>query len=86
MTPTASSKSLIYNIPVLESLLKRPESRAVHIPVEGLEQDQLGAFMELAETPADRKNEARRRARRKAFTPGPCEIHAETPPPTGEKR
>ncbi|MBI5560311.1 MAG: DEAD/DEAH box helicase [Deltaproteobacteria bacterium] len=48
MTPTASGKSLIYNIPVIESVLKDPEARALYLfPLKGLEQDQLQALMEL---------------------------------------
>lgn len=42
MTPTASGKSLIYNIPVIESILHNPEAKALYIfPLKGLEQDQL---------------------------------------------
>ena len=42
MTPTASGKSLIYNIPVIESILKNPETKALYIfPLKGLEQDQV---------------------------------------------
>ncbi len=42
MTPTASGKSLIYNIPVIESILEDPETRALYIfPLKGLEQDQV---------------------------------------------
>ncbi len=49
MTPTASGKSLIYNIPILEMLLKAPGSKALYIsPMKGLEQDQLGALNSLA--------------------------------------
>jgi len=41
-TPTASGKSLIYNLSVLEALLKNPESRALYLfPLKALEQDQL---------------------------------------------
>jgi len=48
MTPTASGKSLIYNIPVVETLLKDPDSHALYLfPLKGLEQDQLKAFKEL---------------------------------------
>lgn len=50
MTPTASGKSLIYNIPVIESILEDPNSHALYLfPLKGLEQDQLKAFIELAE-------------------------------------
>ncbi|MFN3395894.1 MAG: DEAD/DEAH box helicase [Thermodesulfovibrionales bacterium] len=42
MTPTASGKSLIYNIPVIESIMERPETKALYIfPLKGLEQDQV---------------------------------------------
>jgi len=42
MTPTASGKSLIYNIPVIESILENPETKALYIfPLKGLEQDQV---------------------------------------------
>ncbi|MEE9614608.1 MAG: DEAD/DEAH box helicase [Thermodesulfobacteriota bacterium] len=49
MTPTASGKSLVYNLPVLETLLKEPGSRALYLfPLKGLEQDQLKALRELS--------------------------------------
>jgi len=42
MTPTASGKSLVYNIPVIESIIDDPETRALYIfPLKGLEQDQV---------------------------------------------
>ncbi len=42
MTPTASGKTLIYNIPVVESILEDSSTRALYIfPLKGLEQDQL---------------------------------------------
>jgi DEAD/DEAH box helicase domain-containing protein len=49
MTPTASGKSLVYNIPVLESILDDPDARALYIfPLKGLEQDQVKTLKELA--------------------------------------
>ncbi len=49
MTPTASGKSLVYNIPVLESILDDPDARALYIfPLKGLEQDQLKTLKELS--------------------------------------
>src|SRR3990172_9948796 len=49
MTPTASGKSLVYNIPVLEAILDDPEARSLYIfPLKGLEQDQLKTFKNLA--------------------------------------
>ncbi|MBW2216757.1 MAG: DEAD/DEAH box helicase [Deltaproteobacteria bacterium] len=41
-TPTASGKSLIYNLAVFEEILKNKEARALYIfPLKALEQDQL---------------------------------------------
>ena len=41
-TPTASGKSLIYNLAVLEEILRAPSSRALYVfPLKALEQDQL---------------------------------------------
>ena len=41
-TPTASGKSLIYNLPVIEEILREPAIRALYIfPLKALEQDQL---------------------------------------------
>src|SRR3972149_3170406 len=47
-TPTASGKTLIYNLPVVESLLQSPDAKALYIfPLKALEQDQLKAFQEF---------------------------------------
>ena len=41
-TPTASGKTLIFNLPVLETILSNPESRALYLfPLKALEQDQM---------------------------------------------
>ncbi len=49
MTPTASGKSLVYNVPVLEAIIEDPDARALYIfPMKGLEQDQLKTLKELA--------------------------------------
>ena len=49
-TPTASGKSLIYNIPVIESILLDPGSHALYIfPLKALAQDQLRAFEQMTE-------------------------------------
>ena len=49
-TPAASGKSLCYHLPVLDSLLDDPGSRALYIfPTKALAQDQLRALTELAE-------------------------------------
>ena len=50
MTPTASGKSLVYNIPVVESILDDPTAHSLYIfPLKGLEQDQLKALKKLME-------------------------------------
>jgi len=47
-TPTASGKTLIYNLPVLESLLADSGGHALYLfPLKALEQDQLKALKEL---------------------------------------
>jgi DEAD/DEAH box helicase domain-containing protein len=49
MTPTASGKSLAYNIPVLESIMDDLLAHALYIfPLKGLEQDQLRNLNELS--------------------------------------
>ncbi|MDZ4247262.1 MAG: DEAD/DEAH box helicase, partial [Dehalococcoidia bacterium] len=48
-TPSASGKTLCYNIPVLETLLADPLSRALYLfPTKALAQDQLRGLIELA--------------------------------------
>ena len=55
-TPTASGKTLIYNLPVLENVLKNPESKALYIfPLKALAQDQLRTFKEMAGTDGRKK-------------------------------
>lgn len=47
-TPTASGKTLIYNLPVMEALLQDQEAHALYLfPLKALEQDQLKALKEL---------------------------------------
>lgn len=49
-TPTASGKTLIYNLPVLEACLARPETRAIYLyPLKALEQDQRRKILQLAQ-------------------------------------
>ena len=46
-SPTASGKSLVYTLPVLERFLLKPESRSLFLfPLKALAQDQLRAFAE----------------------------------------
>ena len=48
VTPTASGKTLCYNVPVLESILRDPEARALYLfPTKALAQDQLNELHEL---------------------------------------
>jgi len=47
-TPTASGKTLIYNLPVMEQVLANPDTRALYLfPLKALAQDQLKGFKEL---------------------------------------
>jgi len=47
-TPTASGKSLIYNIPVIEEIVKNHDSRALYLfPLKALAQDQLRTLLEM---------------------------------------
>ncbi len=49
-TPTASGKSLIYNLPVFEEILLHHKSMALYLfPLKALAQDQLRAIKDLAE-------------------------------------
>ena len=48
VTPTASGKTLCYNLPVLEALLREPAARALYLfPTKALAQDQLAELTEL---------------------------------------
>jgi DEAD/DEAH box helicase domain-containing protein len=76
VTPTASGKTLCYNLPVLQALLTEPASRALYLfPTKALAQDQLAELEELAralpalrihtydgDTPQDARRAVRARA------------------------
>jgi DEAD/DEAH box helicase domain-containing protein len=76
VTPTASGKTLCYNLPVLEALLRDPAARALYLfPTKALAQDQLAELEELAralpelrihtydgDTPQDARRAVRARA------------------------
>ncbi|MDQ0483320.1 DEAD/DEAH box helicase [Guptibacillus hwajinpoensis] len=48
VTPTASGKTLCYNLPVLDTILKDPSSRALYLfPTKALAQDQKSEINEL---------------------------------------
>ncbi len=77
VTPTASGKSLCYNLPVLNSLLNDPDACALYLfPTKALSEDQLASFHGMVEsmgsdiraftydgdTPSDARRAIRRRA------------------------
>ena len=48
VTPTASGKTLCYNLPVLDRIMKDPASRALYLfPTKALSQDQLSELYDL---------------------------------------
>jgi len=50
VTPTASGKTLCYNLPVIQSVLEEPSTRAFYLfPTKALSQDQVGALRSMAE-------------------------------------
>ncbi|HLA79546.1 MAG TPA: DEAD/DEAH box helicase [Vicinamibacteria bacterium] len=50
VTPTASGKTLCYNLPVLDRILKDPDARALYLfPTKALAQDQLAELYSLIE-------------------------------------
>src|SRR5262250_1442224 len=76
VTPTASGKTLCYNLPVLQALLERADARVLYLfPTKALAQDQLAELEELAknlpelrmftydgDTPQDARRAVRARA------------------------
>jgi len=77
VTPTASGKTLCYNLPVLDQLLRQPEARAMYVfPTKALAEDQLHEFRSLVaamdgaiaaftydgDTPQDARRSIRERA------------------------
>jgi len=51
VTPTASGKTLCYNLPVIQSILDNPENRALYLfPTKALSQDQVAELHGLVET------------------------------------
>ena len=48
VTPTASGKTMCYNLPVLDSILKNPDARALYLfPTQALSADQVSELYEL---------------------------------------
>ncbi|MFY9529460.1 MAG: DEAD/DEAH box helicase [Candidatus Acidiferrales bacterium] len=55
VTPTASGKTLCYNLPVLNAILENADTRALYLfPTKALAQDQLAELHDLATRLADR--------------------------------
>jgi DEAD/DEAH box helicase domain-containing protein len=51
VTPTASGKTLCYNLPVLQALVAQPDARALYLfPTKALAQDQLAELEQLAKS------------------------------------
>lgn len=49
VTPTASGKTLCYNLPVLNAVLENPDTRALYLfPTKALAQDQLAELQDLS--------------------------------------
>ncbi len=78
VTPTASGKTLCYNLPIVESLLEDPDQRTLYLfPTKALAQDQMAELLELesalgaplgihtydGDTPGDTRRKIRRSAR-----------------------
>ncbi len=54
VTPTASGKTICYNLPVLNAVLEDPDTRALYMfPTKALAQDQLAELNDLAERVGD---------------------------------
>ncbi len=48
-TPTASGKTICYNLPVIQDCAENPDAHALYLfPIKALEQDQKSAFQEFA--------------------------------------
>jgi DEAD/DEAH box helicase domain-containing protein len=55
VTPTASGKTLCYNLPVLNAVLENPDTRALYLfPTKALAQDQLEELQDLSRRTGDR--------------------------------
>ncbi|HDH96894.1 MAG TPA: DEAD/DEAH box helicase, partial [Proteobacteria bacterium] len=55
VTPTASGKTLAYNLPVMNELMSKPDVRSLYIfPTKALAQDQLKEFLDIADSASGR--------------------------------
>ena len=58
VTPTASGKTLCYNLPVIDAILKNPDTRALYLfPTKALAQDQLAELHDLNRRLEEQKSE-----------------------------
>src|SRR5262250_3178752 len=58
VTPTSSGKTLCYNLPVLDAILKNEDTRALYLfPTKALAQDQLAELYDLNRSLEGRKSE-----------------------------
>ena len=49
VTPTASGKTLCYNLPILNAVIENPDTRALYLfPTKALAQDQLAELQNLS--------------------------------------
>lgn len=54
VTPTASGKTLAYNLPIINDLIENPSVRALYLfPTKALSQDQLKEFLDVSDVAAD---------------------------------
>ena len=57
VTPTASGKTMCYNLPVLGEIMKNPDARALYLfPTKALSADQVAELYELIEAMARGEN------------------------------
>ena len=84
VTPTASGKTLCYNLPVFHTLLGDPAARALYLfPTKALAQDQLAELHALAA----RRHESRRRVTQsQPSRPSPVAPRPSPSPPTTATR
>jgi DEAD/DEAH box helicase domain-containing protein len=69
VTPTASGKTLCYNLPVIDAILKNADMRAMYLfPTKALAQDQLAELYDLNRRLEDRKSEDQRAPEQKVKT------------------
>src|SRR5262245_31324114 len=59
VTPTASGKTLCYNLPVIDAILKNADARALYLfPTKALAQDQLAELYDLNRRLEERRSES----------------------------